>query len=146
MALRAFASVLLIYAGFALLQAVAHGQPLAQAARRRGLRPAARLGAATVVGGAAASLTPALGTGAKLSVVGVGHRRGGPVRVRDVAARFHGDAMMATTLTPHRRGLHVASRVTAEVEGGLATASAASLCLALVVPDPRGVGLALGTT
>ncbi len=52
---------------------------------------------------------------------------------------------MTTTITSRQRGFRVASRVLAAVVGGLATAIAAAVCLALLVPDPRGLGLALGT-
>jgi hypothetical protein len=64
------AAALLAYSGFALLHAIAAGQPLAAAgARRRAVRPTARLLAAGSVVGAASLLTPALGVGAAVLFV-----------------------------------------------------------------------------
>jgi hypothetical protein len=46
--------------------------------------------------------------------------------------------------TSWRLGLSVGSRTIAATLGGLAFAIAASVCLVVAVPDPRGLGLALG--
>ena len=43
-----------------------------------------------------------------------------------------------------RQGLAVASRITAAVLGSLLLVLAASVCLALAVPEPRRLGVALG--
>jgi hypothetical protein len=45
---------------------------------------------------------------------------------------------------PRRRSIGIAWRVTSAVIGGLVVAIAASVCLAVAVPDRRGLGLALG--
>jgi hypothetical protein len=45
---------------------------------------------------------------------------------------------------PWPLGLSTGSRITAAALGGLVVAIAASICLAVAVPDPRGLGLALG--
>lgn len=45
-----------------------------------------------------------------------------------------------------RQRLAVASRATAAIFGSLLLVLPASLCLALAVPDPRGLGVALGVT
>jgi hypothetical protein len=61
------ATVLLVYAAFALFQAAAAGQPLgAAAAQRPGLRAAARALSAITVAGACSMLAAAIGRGAAL--------------------------------------------------------------------------------